>query len=241
MFPKASNQLLRVCDMNYQFLTPNILHSDNFLPVQVIDELYTTFENIESRFIAPQWASASQGQLSANQTSYAHCGGKDFWYQGNEFQDPTYASITNLQRWFFSQGFDAFIRKSNPNVFQFMGPLDKKLCGVHAVTYNNGGYYNWHVDNLVFVNGEKRKRKNYFTFTLTLMRDYEQCTGGDQLLMDDGRVVNIPLGHNIMTVFPSYIHHAMNPMIARDNKELAFLDQRFNLQFWVTLEHQPPA
>ena len=35
--------------------------------------------------------------------------------------------------------FDAFIRKSNPNVFQFMGPLDKKLCGVHAVTYNNGG------------------------------------------------------------------------------------------------------
>jgi len=28
-------------------------------------------------------------------------------------------------------------------------------------------------------------------------------------------------------------------MITLDNKELAFLDQRFNVQFWVTLEHQP--
>ena len=39
LFPKASNQLLRVCDMNYQFLTPNILHSDNFLPVQGSDRV----------------------------------------------------------------------------------------------------------------------------------------------------------------------------------------------------------
>ncbi|MBI86382.1 MAG: hypothetical protein CMJ81_24555 [Planctomycetaceae bacterium] len=227
--------------MNYQLITPNVLHNDNFLPIQVVDDLYATFEKIESRFIEPQWESAAQGQLSANYTSYAHCGGKDFWFQRDEFQDPTYAAITNLKHWFFSQGFDTFVRRSNPNVFQFMGPLDKKLFGVHAVAYNHGGYYNWHVDNLVFVNGEKTKRKNYFTFSLTLMRNYKQCTGGDQLILDGGKVITVPLGHNVLTVFPSYIHHAVSHVIAPDNKEMAFLDQRFNLQFWVTLEHQPPA
>ena len=225
--------------MDYRFLTPNIIVCENFLPVHLIDKLYDTFETVAERFVEPQWANVADGDLSPEQTTYAHCGGKDFWYEGAEFKDEKYAPITNLSHWFFDQGFGAFIRKSPPSVFQFMGPLDRKLRNVHVVAYNNGGYYNWHVDNYVYVNGESNKRKNYFTFALTLMKNHDKCTGGDQLFMDEGRVLKVPLGHNILIIFPSYIHHAMNPMMTRDGKDLSFQEQRFNVQFWVTLGIHP--
>ena len=36
-----------------------------------------------------------------------------------------------------------------------------------------------------------------------------------------------------MVVFPSYIPHAITPLHSNDNKDGAFLEQRFSIQFWV--------
>ena len=39
-----------------------------------------------------------------------------------------------------------------------------------------------------------------------------------------------------MTLFPSYIPHCISPIYTDDNKDVAFLDQRFSIQFWVSLK-----
>ena len=71
------------------------------------------------------------------------------------------------------------------------------------------------------------------------MKYHEKCTGGDELFMDQGGVVKVPLQHHVLTVFPSYIHHAVSPMLINDHEDLDFLEQRFNVQFWVTLGIHP--
>ena len=88
------------------------------------------------------------------------------------------------------------------------------------MSYNNGGYYNWHTDT------------EYFTFNLILNQG-DQLRGGDMMFMDDGRVIEIPNQNNMMVVFPSYINHAITPLKSEDGNDVPFPQQRFSIQYWV--------
>jgi Rps23 Pro-64 3,4-dihydroxylase Tpa1-like proline 4-hydroxylase len=51
--------------------------------------------------------------------------------------------------------------------------------------------------------------------------------------MENGKIIEVKNKNNFMVVFPSYIPHAITPLHSNDNKDVAFLEQRFSIQFWV--------
>ena len=56
------------------------------------------------------------------------------------------------------------------------------------------------------------------------------------LFMDGNKIIKIPNKNNFMSVFPSFIYHAITPLKSEDNKDVAFSSQRFSIQFWIRLE-----
>ena len=117
----------------------------------------------------------------------------------------------------------AYAEKNNLPIFSF---LKRNLeYDIHTICYNNNGYYNWHQDI---------SSGTILTFNLILNKG-NKLNGGDMLFMDDGKIIKIPNKNNFMTVFPSFIHHAIIPLKSKDNKDVDFTSQRFSVQFWVRL------
>ena len=109
------------------------------------------------------------------------------------------------------------------HLFKFL-EQKKKTHKIHVISYNNGGYYNWHQDS------------EFYTFNL-ILNEGDELYGGDMLFMDDGRTVEIPNQNNIMVVFPTYVHHAITPIKSRSGKDVPFPQQRFSIQYWTDLKY----
>ena len=131
----------------------------------------------------------------------------------------TFKSGSNSYTYLTSLTAKEYLRNAGRlNVFQLL--KKKKTHKIHVMSYNNGGYYNWHTDT------------EYFTFNLILNQG-DQLRGGDMMFMDDGRVIEIPNQNNMMVVFPSYINHAITPLKSEDGNDVPFPQQRFSIQYWV--------
>jgi len=206
--------------MEYYNLSSNIIACDNFLPEQKVEELYMDFLNNRKFFSTPAWSGADKGDTKEFYSS--KCGGFDFWLSWNKFELECPA-IYSLKDWFIHQGLMAYAEKNNLPIFSF---LKRNLeYDIHTICYNNNGYYNWHQDI---------SSGTILTFNLILNKG-NKLNGGDMLFMDDGKIIKIPNKNNFMTVFPSFIHHAIIPLKSKDNKHVDFTSQRFSVQFWVRL------
>ena len=206
--------------MEYYNLSSNIIACDNFLPQQKVDELYIDFLNNRKYFSTPAWSTTNNENTKEFYSS--KCGGFDFWISWNKFELECPA-IYSLKDWFIHQGLMAYAEKNNLPIFSF---LKRNLeYDIHTICYNNNGYYNWHQDI---------SSGTILTFNLILNKG-NKLNGGDMLFMDDGKIIKIPNKNNFMTVFPSFIHHAIIPLKSKDNKDVDFTSQRFSVQFWVRL------
>ena len=128
--------------------------------------------------------------------------------------------IESMHKWMMHQGFEYYVKDNGAQVYDF---LKRKLeWDIHVISYNNGGYYNWHKDISM---------STLFTFNLILNKG-NTLKGGD-LLFYDREIIEIENKNNFLVVFPSYIPHAIKPLYTEDNKDVPFLEQRFSIQFWV--------
>ena len=207
--------------MNYKSLSSNVIACENFLPIQKIEELYIDLLNRRKIFNVPKW---SIDNTVKQELFSEHCGGLDFWIEGQDVKNE--ASIESLYKWFFHQGFKYFRKEHGSEAYQFLEPPNNLYWNIHVISYNNGGYYNWHKD----MGGQG----NVFTFNLILNKS-NKLKGGEMLFMDDGKIIEVDNQDNYMVCFPSFIPHAIKPVYTEDNKDVSFLEQRFSIQFWVRL------
>tara|TARA_R100001015_G_C4583360_1_gene139558 strand:+ start:121 stop:744 length:624 start_codon:yes stop_codon:yes gene_type:complete len=202
--------------MRYYNLSENIIACDNFLPTQKVDELYSDLLNNRQVFQPPSWG---DGENMNTELFSEKCGGLDFWLNDKTKQDNN-SFIESMHKWMMHQGFEYYVKDNGAQVYDF---LKRKLeWDIHVISYNNGGYYNWHKDISM---------STLFTFNLILNKG-NTLKGGD-LLFYDREIIEIENKNNFLVVFPSYIPHAIKPVYTEDNKDVPFLEQRFSIQFWV--------
>jgi hypothetical protein len=53
------------------------------------------------------------------------------------------------------------------------------------------------------------------------------------LIMDEGKIIEIPNLNNNMVVFPSYISHCIKVIKSKNGKDVPFPQQRFSIQYWT--------
>jgi len=201
--------------MKYYNLSKNIIACDNFLPQQKVEELYSDILNNRQIFDIPNWTRSKELFSSA-------CGGLDFWLE-NKTQEDNNSFIESLHKWFVHQGLFYYVKDNASQVYEFL--LRNLMWNIHVISYNNGGYYNWHKDDI---------NKNIFTFNLILNKG-DSLKGGDMLFYDN-EIIEVKNKNNFMVVFPSYIPHAITPLYSKDKQDVPFLEQRFSIQFWVSLQ-----
>ena len=202
--------------MNYEYASENIIICKNFLPDPMLQKIKIDLLNNRGRFGIPSWSDSDTNLFNSK------CGGLDYWIRHDDTTENNEA-ICDLGNWFYHQGFFQFLQNSGrTNAFHFLNK--KKQHNIHVISYNNGGYYNWHPDS------------EFFTFNLVL-NEGDELYGGDMLFMDDGRIVEIPNQNNLMVVFPTYIHHAITPIKSKSGKDVPFPQQRFSIQYWLSLIH----
>jgi hypothetical protein len=207
--------------MEYYNLSNNIIACDNFLPQQQVDELFTDILNNRKNFNIPNWSQSNKHQTSELYSS--KCGGFDFWLADRTQKDNN-SFIESLNKWFLHMGLFFYMKKNSPDCFEF---LHRRLkWDIHVICYNNGGYYNWHKDEM---------NNNLFTFNLVLNKG-NSLKGGDMFFMDKGKIIKVKNQNNFMTLFPSYIPHAITPLYSENNQDVSFLEQRFSIQFWISLQ-----
>jgi len=206
--------------MKYYNLSENIIACDNFLPQQKVEELYTDLLNNRSFFQVPKWSHANgQNKEIAQELFSDKCGGLDFWLYNKTKKDND-SFIESLHRWFVHQGLLYFSKYNGNQMYEF---LERELeWNIHVISYNNGGYYNWHKDTY---------DSNIFTFNLILNKP-SSLKGGNMLFYDK-KLIEVENMNNFMVVFPAYISHAITPLCTENNKDVSFLEQRFSIQFWV--------
>ena len=198
--------------MNYEYVSENIIICKNFLPDPMLQKIKIDLLNNRGRFDIPNWSDSDTNLFNSK------CGGLDYWIRHGKTLENNEA-ICDLGDWFYHQGFFQFIKNAGrTNAFYFLNK--KKQHNIHVISYNNGGYYNWHPDS------------EFFTFNLVL-NEGNELTGGDMLFMDDGRIVEIPSQNNLMVVFPTYIYHAITPIKSKSGKDVPFPQQRFSIQYWT--------
>lgn len=205
--------------MPYKFISPNIIVCENFLPESYVNEIYNDLIKNKDRFKQSVWSSRK------NEKDTKYCKGNDFWI------DPENSSATpaiwNLQKYFFSKEFLEFISEKN-SVFSLL--LGAKISyNVHCVTYKNGGSYDKHMDQ--FINRNGNMVKNFFTFNLTLQKS-DDAHGGEVVLYDDKEII-IDKFNNMITIFPTYIEHAVKEVKMKKNAK--YENHRFSMQFWVSI------
>ena len=190
----------------------NIITCKNFLPKVMLDKIKIDLLNNRTRFDLPVWSDKTKNLFSEK------CGGLDYWIKAGEIP-PHNAAITSLANWFYHQGFFEFVQnQGRQNAFNFL--WKNKKHKIHVISYNDGGYYNWHRDT------------EHFTFNLVL-NDGDELEGGDMLFMDENGIVEIPNQNNLMVVMPTYISHSITPLKSKSGKDVAFTQQRFSIQYWV--------
>ena len=204
--------------MNYHHITENVIGCYDFLPNKKVDDIYTDILNNRSKFNVPNWGSEKNENVSELYSS--KCGGLDYWIGWREKVENN-KNIQSLNEWFLHQGLLRFTR--DKGVFEL---LQRNLDGdMHIISYNNGGYYNWHYDKMA---------GNIFTFNLVLHRG-DSLQGGDMLFMDNDRIVRVENKNNLMVLFPSYVPHSITPLYSNDSKNVPFMEQRFSIQTWLRL------
>lgn len=203
--------------MNYKYYSSNIIGCENFLPPLTLQDIRIELSNNRNNFNVAHWGSKVNDTKTIEFFS-PYCGGIDYWIKWNESK-PNNEKIMNLDKWFYHQGLFSFIEQKK-DVFSLLKKTKKH--NIHVISYNNGGYYNWHQDSEIF------------TFNLILNKG-DNLLGGDMLFMDDGKIITIPNQDNFMVVFPGYIDHAITEIKSKDGKDVPFPQQRFSIQYWVML------
>ena len=199
--------------MNYEYVSENIIICKNYLPKPMLDLIKIDLLNNRGNFDLPMWSDNTKNLFSEK------CGGLDYWIDKNKPVPPNNETIVKLEKWFYHHGLLSFINNHGRlNLFQFLKrPLEHKI---HVISYNNGGYYNWHHDT------------EHFTFNLVLTEG-EELSGGNMLFMDEGRIIEVPNQNNLMILMPSFIEHCVTPLHSKTGKDVPFPQQRFSIQYWV--------
>ena len=199
--------------MNYEYISENIIICKNYLPDSMLDLIKIDLLNNRVNFDLPVWSDNTKNLFSEK------CGGLDYWISKNEPIPPNNEAILGLEKWFYHQGLYSYIDNyGRLNSFQFL--KRQKEHKIHVISYNNGGYYNWHRDS------------EHFTFNLVLTKG-EELSGGNMLFMDEGRIVEVPNQNNLMILMPSFIQHCVTPLHSKTGKDVSFPQQRFSIQYWV--------
>jgi|TARA_R110002012_G_scaffold155239_1_gene316116 hypothetical protein len=205
--------------MKYYNLSKNIIACENFLPNQKLEELYSDLLNNRQLFQSPRWS--GEGENSTELFS-DKCGGLDFWIS-NKTKENNNSFIESLHKWLMHQGLRYFVRDNGAPIYEL---LERNLeWNIHVISYNNGGYYNWHKDTAM---------STLFTFNLILNKG-QSLKGGDLLFYDE-KIIEVKNKNNFFVLFPTYIPHAITPVYTEDRKDVSFLEQRFSIQFWVKLK-----
>jgi hypothetical protein len=207
--------------MKYYNLSENIIACNNFLPKQTVEELYTDLLNNRKLFQTSKWSVEEEN--SKPELFNSNCGGLDFWINNKTFKDNN-SFTESLSLWFIHHGLHFYAKNNGALIYEFL--LRKLKWDIHVVSYNNGGYYNWHKDE---------KNNVLFTFNLILNKS-NKLKGGKMFFLDRNDIIEIENKNNFMTVFPSYIPHSISPLYTENNKDVAFLEQRFSIQFWIGLQ-----
>ena len=205
--------------MKYYSLSENIIACDNFLPQQQIEELYSDILNNRKLFQIPDWSTDTD--RPTKELFSSSCGGLDFWLD-NRTNENNNTFIEGLHKWILHQGLFYHTDKHASPIFEFL--KRDLIWNIHVISYNDGGYYNWHKDN---------PNQNIFTFNLILNKG-DSLKGGDMLFYDN-KNIEVKNKNNFMVVFPSYIPHAITPLYSENKQDVPFLEQRFSIQFWVSL------
>ena len=81
--------------------------------------------------------------------------------------------------------------------------------------YEEGGFYDWHMDSDVHMHDEPPVRKISMTCLLSPEHEFE---GGDLELMKEGQIAKLKQGHAVF--FASFIRHRVTPVIRGNRKSL---------------------
>jgi len=205
--------------MKYKFLSPNIIVCEDFLPHHFIDLLYMDLLNNRGLFNTSRWYTKEEGHTDENILG-SSCGGLDFWVAHENLDKVKMPAILGLAKWFFNQGLGHLIAPTPLSIFHLI--KRDLIWNIHVVTYNKDGYYNWHADSV----------GSLFTFNLILQKP-SKLKGGNMLFRDE-KLIEVKNCNNFFSVFPSYVPHAVTPLIAE--KDVSFAEQRFSIQYWASLK-----
>ena len=108
---------------------------------------------------------------------------------------------------------EKMMKQTNGNHFGFDGMQITEMA--QYTEYPEGGFYDWHVDNDVYMAHEPPVRKISMTLLLSPENEFE---GGDLELMSENKIAKIKQGHAIF--FASFIRHRVTPVIKGNRKSL---------------------
>jgi|TARA_R110001592_G_scaffold95678_1_gene275509 predicted 2-oxoglutarate/Fe(II)-dependent dioxygenase YbiX len=217
--------------MRYEFISDNVIKSDNFLPPEKIDFIYSDLLNTRSNFGIPRW-SADNSQESEVQSFSHNCGNTDYWIDDKNTGKIKTPNIKELHKYFFQQGLNLFIQESGKKSIYSMLYEYPLVWSIHVTAYNKGDYYNWHKDSYMTFKGV---RANMFTFNYMLKSNSSSLKGGNLLVRDSGEH-EIESKNNQLVIFPGFIPHAVTPI--QSEKEVSFLEQRFSIQYWIGFKEE---
>ena len=217
--------------MRYEFISNNVIKSDNFLPPEKVDFIYADLLNTRKNFGIPRW-SADNSQESEVQSFSQNCGNTDYWIGADNPEKIKAPNIKELHKYFFQQGLLLFIQESGKKSIYNMLYEYPLVWSIHVTAYNKGDYYSWHKDSRMTFKGV---RANMFTFNYMLKSNSSSLKGGNLLVRDNGEH-EIESRNNQLVIFPGFIPHAVTPLHAE--KEVSFLEQRFSIQYWIGFKEE---
>jgi len=217
---------------------------ENFLPNDFLKELINDIVKLKHHFGIPHWASPNSLVndnvnmiTDANKPISPLCIGEDIWlpFTDDKIQCDVEIGkyILNLQKYLFHQGILEFMSNCKSEQLNLYS-IFRQHYRYHIINYGNGGYYNWHKDTQLsgrtFENIYVDK-KTTFTFALTICKNIDLISGGDQIFMYKNNIVKLPLKHNQLVIFPSTVWHSCTEITAPE--DLEWENKRFNIQAWL--------
>lgn len=216
-----------------------IIIIDNFLPKNYLEKLFNDILKLKKHFNNSKFVD------NESYSQKEHCNGDDIWLPFPPNQSEKNAdvgeSIFELQNYFFHEGVIDFIDNCKNSELNCYSRFPYNFA-FHIINYGDGGYYNWHLDHKVFnpliLMGKAEPsdiiplEKNVtFTFALTIIKDESKLTGGKQVFMKNGKVLEIESKNNQLVIFPSNVYHSLTEIKAEKN--LPWENRRFNFQAWL--------
>lgn len=217
--------------MRYEFISDNVIKSDNFLPPEKINFIYADLLNTRNNFGVPRW-SADNSPESEVQSFSQNCGNTDYWIDDQNTEKIKAPNIKELHKYFFQQGLNLFIQESGKKSIYSMLYEYPLIWSIHVTAYNKGSYYSWHKDSRMTFKG---LRANMFTFNYMLKSNNSDLKGGNLLVRDSGEH-EIKSKNNQLVIFPGFIPHAVTPI--QSEKEVPFAEQRFSIQYWIGFKEE---